>query len=127
MKLLITGSRGWKDADKVLEVIREHKERAEMRAEPFFLIHGHAKSGADAMADAAARRLGMIAGADLIRVPADWKRYGKAAGPIRNQKMLDDHEPDVVAAFRATGKSSGTDDMIQRAQRAGVHVDTHHA
>jgi hypothetical protein len=41
---------------------------------------------------------------DIVRFEckADWKRYGPAAGPIRNQRMLD-WSPDLVVAF-AGGK-----------------------
>ncbi len=50
---------------------------------------------------------------------ADWDKHGKAAGPIRNQQMLDEGKPDLVLAF-AGGK--GTDDMCRRAREAGVEV-----
>lgn len=50
---------------------------------------------------------------------ADWDKHGKAAGPIRNQQMLDEGKPDLVLAF-AGGK--GTDDMCRRARAAGVEV-----
>ena len=30
---------------------------------------------------------------------ADWQQYGKAAGPIRNKKMLDEMTPELVLAF----------------------------
>jgi len=50
--------------------------------------------------------------------PADWDKHGKAAGPIRNQEMLDQH-PDFVLAFPG---GNGTADMVARARRAGVPV-----
>ena len=50
---------------------------------------------------------------------ADWKTHGKAAGPIRNQQMLDTEKPDVVIAFPG-GK--GTRDMINRANKANIRV-----
>ena len=49
---------------------------------------------------------------------ADWKR-GPAAGPMRNQRMIDDGKPDLVLAFPG-GK--GTLDMITRARAAGIEV-----
>jgi hypothetical protein len=57
---------------------------------------------------------------DIVRFEckADWKRYGPAAGPIRNQRMLD-WSPDLVVAF-AGGK--GTTDTVRRARAAGVEV-----
>lgn len=51
--------------------------------------------------------------------PADWAKHGRAAGPIRNQQMLDEGAPAVVVAFPG-GK--GTKDMVQRAKKAGTYV-----
>lgn len=50
---------------------------------------------------------------------ADWERDGKAAGPIRNQRMLDEGKPDLVVAFPG-GK--GTADMVRRARNACIEV-----
>jgi len=49
----------------------------------------------------------------------DWKKYGSKAGPLRNQRMLDEGRPDLVIAFPG-GK--GTADMVARAEKAGVRV-----
>lgn len=51
--------------------------------------------------------------------PADWKRYGKAAGSIRNKQMLDEGKPDLVVAFPG---GRGTADMIRQAKAADVKV-----
>src|SRR5690606_25211324 len=78
------------------------------------LIHGAAR-GADSIAGqwAASR------GVEALSFPANWTRDGKAAGPIRNQRMLDEGQPDVVIAFPGGG---GTADMVRRAKAAGVQV-----
>ena len=50
--------------------------------------------------------------------PADWAAHGHAAGPIRNQQMLDEGAPvDMVVAFPG-GK--GTADMVRRASAAKI-------
>lgn len=54
-----------------------------------------------------------------VTVPALWNVDGKAAGPIRNQKMLDEFEPDHVIA--APG-GKGTADMVKRAQKAKIPI-----
>lgn len=46
-------------------------------------------------------------------MPADWLKHGKAAGPIRNQKMIDDFLPHRVVAFLHPD-SRGTVDTIER-------------
>lgn len=51
--------------------------------------------------------------------PADWYRYGKSAGYIRNKQMLDEGRPDIVVAFPG-GK--GTAMMSRLAVEAGVEV-----
>lgn len=64
--------------------------------------------------------------ANLHKIPcftyrAQWTRYGKAAGPIRNQRMIDEGKPDLVVALW-DGRSRGTRDMIERSVKAGVPV-----
>lgn len=81
---------------------------------PRVVVHG-AAPGADSMADAWARRMAC----EVIPVPANWKVHGKAAGPMRNQKMLDRYRPHLVIAFPG-GK--GTADMVSKAREAGVNV-----
>jgi hypothetical protein len=49
---------------------------------------------------------------------ADWATHKNAAGPIRNQRMLE-WMPDAVVAFPG-GK--GTADMVRRARAAGVEI-----
>lgn len=50
---------------------------------------------------------------------ADWAKLNRAAGPIRNQRMLDEGKPELVVAFPG---GNGTADMIGRAHKAGVAV-----
>lgn len=51
---------------------------------------------------------------------AEWKKFGRAAGAIRNQRMLTEGRPDMIVAFPG-GK--GTADMVRRAQTAGIKVE----
>lgn len=109
MRVLITGSREWADVATMCEEFCKLPDDT-------VVIHGGAR-GADAMADRMARGEHMA----VEVYPADWKAHGKAAGPIRNQKMLDEGKPDLVLAF-PTPKSRGTWDMVRRAKSAGVEV-----
>jgi hypothetical protein len=52
-----------------------------------------------------------------LRVHADWKTLGRAAGPVRNGKML--AEFDRLVAFPG---GRGTADMVRRALDAGLDV-----
>lgn len=51
--------------------------------------------------------------------PADWKKYGRAAGAIRNRQMLDEAKPDIVLAFPG---GRGTAHMKKIARNAGVPI-----
>ncbi len=115
-KILITGSRHYAD----LETVKQHL----LDIGPDILVHGRAL-GADACAHFAAEEIG---GIDVRPYPADWVRYGSAAGPIRNQQMLDmEHHPDtepiaLCLAFPMKG-SIGTWDMVKRCMDAGIDVE----
>lgn len=56
---------------------------------------------------------------DVKIFKADWDKHGRAAGPIRNQQMLDEGKPDLILAF-AGGR--GTDNMCAQAREAGIEV-----
>jgi len=115
--ILVCGDRNWTDA----EIIRRELSRFPKGTR---IIHG-ASRGADEIADRVATKLGF----EVIPFSADWPKYGRVAGPIRNQKMLesllrqDPEEPKLVLAFhRDLSKSRGTADMVKRARLAGVKV-----
>lgn len=50
--------------------------------------------------------------------------HGKSAGPIRNRKMIDEHEPDFVLAFHddLEGESKGTKDCVAYAKSKGIRT-----
>lgn len=58
-------------------------------------------------------------GIPVRRFPAEWQKYGKRAGPIRNGKMAKEAEA-LVAIW--DGVSRGTTDMIHQAQDAGLRI-----
>lgn len=115
MRALICGSRGWSDPHLMNIILAGLDVLSEGASEPLTIIHG-AAPGADRLAG----KLASQWGASVIEEPADWDTHGRAAGPIRNKKMLDDHSPNMVIAFRSKGKSNGTDDMCRKAVAAGI-------
>lgn len=72
-------------------------------------LSGHC-SGVDQLTEQYARERGY----SLLLFPAEWKRYGRAAGPMCNQAMVE--KSDQVVAFW-DGKSRGTKSLIQYAQK----------
>lgn len=81
----------------------------------------HIIAGGAKGADTSAIYWAVINGCPFTEYPADWDKHGKAAGPIRNQQMLDEAKPDLVVAFLVPN-SRGTKDMIARAEKARVPV-----
>ena len=55
----------------------------------------------------------------LRRFPADWERYGRAAGPIRNRQMAS-YAKGLLAL--PAGASRGTRDMITQAHKYGLTI-----
>lgn len=69
--------------------------------------------------EVAAERWAEGKGIPCALFPADWKQYGKAAGPKRNKAMAQAVEA-LIALY--DGKSKGTANMIQEARKAGLQV-----
>jgi hypothetical protein len=80
-------------------------------------------SGAAKGADTLAVQWAIERGIAYSEYPANWKQFGLAAGPIRNQKMLDSENPDFTVAFyECKEKSKGTRDMVKKSLKAGKTV-----
>jgi hypothetical protein len=56
------------------------------------------------------------------RNPADWRRWGRKAGPIRNWNMAAKGADFAVAALVAGRRCDGTRNMAECAARFGIHV-----
>lgn len=110
MRLLVCGGRDYANAKHVFAVLDE-VTRGQAKV---WVCTGGAR-GADKWAEDWAR----WSGCELTIYPAEWDRYGKSAGPIRNSEMLRDFQPTLVIAFPG---GHGTADMVYRARAAGVPV-----
>lgn len=113
-KILVTGDREWDDIPRVVEALQQYPPGT-------ILVHGACR-GADVICAAVGEALNFVVRA----YPADWAKYGRGAGPVRNQQMLSaEHlvcEPiDVCLAFHNhIEDSKGTADMLRRAAKAGI-------
>jgi len=118
MRVLVCGSRKWEDPKPIAHALSGYLFFDEEYKDGVTVIEG-AAPGADSLARLIAEGYGM----EVLSFPADWNRYGKAAGPIRNQQMLDEGKPDEAWAFTDDiTTSKGTRDMCERAHKAGVPV-----
>lgn len=115
-RILVTGSRNWTNRDAILATLFEvwaewgHPRDA-------VLVSGACPTGADRIAE---EIWGDFLGYPVERHPADWDRHGKAAGPIRNQEMVD-LRADICLAFPLPD-SRGTRHCMEAARRAGIPV-----
>jgi hypothetical protein len=115
MNLLICGDREWTNR----RLIRDHI----VRLQPDCVIHGAAR-GADKIAGEEATDLQIEF---IASFPAKWLKEKKAAGPIRNSRMLKNKwniVPDYALAFHNNiEESRGTADMVKKLKAAGIPVE----
>ena len=109
MRILVCGSTTYKNRTAI--------KREILLRNPTCIIQGGAE-GADSLAYSIAKELGL----DFETYEAEWTRYGKPAGPIRNKRMLDEGQPDLVLAFFDGYRSRGTNNMVNQARAADVLV-----
>ena len=107
VRVLVCGGRDYADEETLHAILSD--------LHPSVVIHGGCASGADKLAS----RWVKASGTAEIVCLADWVTHRRAAGPIRNQKMLDEHTPELVVAFPG---GRGTADMVRRARKAGIPV-----
>ena len=111
MRLLVCGGRDYADKWRVIDEL----DRIQSARSPILVvIHGCA-TGADLHAEMWAESRKRKA----LGFRAEWQKHGKKAGPLRNQRMIDEGKPDLVVAFPG-GK--GTADLVSRAHQAGIEV-----
>jgi hypothetical protein len=108
MTVLVCGGRDYADYARIARLLDFNRAKIAM------IVHGGA-TGADTLAG----RWAAENDVPCLRVPAGWKKFGKKAGFIRNEKMLALGKPGIVVAFPG---GVGTAMMIQLARKAGVRV-----
>lgn len=111
LRVLVCGGRHYNNRDHIHNVLCDLDALVGPIA---CIIHGCASG-----ADSEAYIWSQMACAYHAPFRADWRTHGKAAGPIRNQRMIDEGKPDLVVAFPG---GRGTADMVRRARSAGVEV-----
>ena len=119
-RVLVTGGRAYLDRETVFARLATCREEAEQWGFKLVVIHGACPTGADHWAALWCRREGI----EERRFPAQWDLHGRSAGPRRNQRMLDEGQPDLVLAFPG---GRGTADLVRRAHTAFVlvaHLDS---
>lgn len=124
IRILVTGSRDWEDWNTVRKAFIDV---AHEFGHPLTIVHGGqvtkrwrtGRTGADYIADELARQMGAKVEVHPVS-NEDWHRFGRGAGPQRNQRMVDAGAA-VCLAF-PMGVSKGTRDCMRRAEAAGIPV-----
>lgn len=111
MRILITGSRDWDDRDLLEETFIQHALPSNA-----VLVSGACPTGADRMAESFADSEGW----EIERYPADWRKYGKRAGFVRNAEMVNTGA-DICLAF-IKNNSRGATMTATLAQKAGIET-----
>jgi hypothetical protein len=110
-RILVSGSQEFPDQSLVDRTLRRLIRPDDL------LMHGCAR-GVDTWA-------GLIAedcGATVLRRPADWNRYGRQAGALRNRQMLEEarRHPILLVVIFWDGVSRGTKHMIDLCRSAQI-------
>lgn len=106
IRIVVTGGRDYANSELVDAVLSN--------LEPNAVAQGGA-SGADELA----RDWCAAHNVAVETFAAEWQSDGRAAGPIRNRKMLERFMPSIVVAFPG---GRGTDDCVRQARRRGIVV-----
>lgn len=118
--IIVCGSRDWTDHVRICKTLE--------RIQPRIIIHGACRGADEIAGDWSDDTVNDV---DAVPMPAQWDRDGRAAGPMRNAKMLA-----VLLALRDCGyevsivafvlpSSRGTWDMLNKAKAAGVETHVH--
>ena len=115
MRVLVSGSRHWHDWVVVHRELYRILEETDPR--DLTIVHGACPTGADLHADKWASGMSFM-GVKTEIYPAAWEQYGRAAGPIRNQRMVDTGLDRALVFIR--DESKGASGAAKKAIAAGV-------
>lgn len=110
-KVVIAGSRSFNDYEKLksfCDSVLSNKEDVE-------IVSGCCIRGADRFGELYAKEKNFC----LTLFPADWGKYNKSAGVIRNKEMAD--YADALIVFW-DGVSKGTENMIKMAEKKNLSI-----
>ena len=110
-RVIIAGGRDFDDYDLVVSTMDKLLQNI---TEPITIVCGMAR-GADTLGE----RYAISKGYEVARFPADWGKFGKAAGYKRNEQMA--QNADALVAFW-DGSSRGTKHMIDLAHKYNLRV-----
>lgn len=110
-KVIIAGGRDFNDYDK----LKEFCNKVLTNQDEITVVCGMAR-GSDMLGYRYANEKGYL----IEEFPAEWDKYGKKAGYIRNQAMADANSDALIAFWN--GESRGTKHMIDIVKEKGLKI-----
>ena len=83
-KIIVCGGRHFEDYTRLKAIMKDYLDKNVIAPTDVEIVSGHCQ-GADMLGERYAEEHGCA----LTVFPAEWKKYGRAAGPIRNKQMVD--------------------------------------
>ena len=112
--VVVCGSRNWSNKDLLFATLSNLAKKEGFSC----IIEGEARG-----ADTLARQWANLHKVPVERFPAQWSRYGKRAGMLRNYDMIVARAPDKLVAFTSRRPpTSGTAHAIKLAKRYGIET-----
>ena len=119
LRIIICGGRHFDDYRTLEVVVNKKLEEDGILPTEVEIVSGHCQ-GADVLGERYAKEYGC----SLRVYPADWTKYGRAAGPNRNKQMVDyivPFENRLVIAF-VNENTHGTKNTISQAKKLSIPV-----
>ena len=116
MNIIVCGSRTFTNYCKLCAALDVFLQQ--FPNEQICIVSGCAR-GADALAIQYAEERNL----HLLRFPANWKRYGRSAGMVRNGQML--NVADACFAFH-DGESRGTAQMLRISRKKNIRTEVYY-
>jgi hypothetical protein len=128
VRVIVTGSRHWADKQRVYDALNE----AYRTYGPYVLVHGKCATGADAIAHEWYSLASRLVPVTEDPFAAAWEARGPAAGPERNERMVEAGGQLMLAFVEPCSKancdkpkphdSHGTAGCMELAREAGIEV-----
>ena len=116
--LLVAGGRNYENWEEFQKIVEANIPESWVNMSEIVIVEGGAH-GTDEMAERFAKERGAM----VKEFRADWVKYGRAAGPKRNDAMAKYiAENGGRALFFWDGRSKGTQDCIRSAKKRGLMV-----
>ena len=118
-RIIICGGRHFDDYEVLEKVVDKVISELKFTSQEIEIVSGHCQ-GTDLLGELYAEKHGL----KCAVFPANWKKFGKAAGPVRNSEMIkyiSDSENPMVIAFVGPN-SKGTMDTVKKAIKAKYTV-----